>query len=106
MLTYWQRLVSPIHEHVLKQSYNWSTSNIFWYTYGLELTNCKNWYHSTPKMFDNSGLTLVIEADNCVGKGAVLKEANDHFRRKKSSWENNQNRIIVFDNFGKVSWIV
>ncbi len=72
---------------------NRPASKIFWYTHGLALANCNNWCHLTLKMFDNDELAHLREADNCVSKDAVLKEANAYFTNDSiSTLEHNLNR--------------
>ncbi len=45
-------------------------------------------------MFANDEPIHLIEADNCVTKGAVLEEANAHLRNETASiWENNLIKI-------------
>ncbi len=78
---------------------NRPASKIFWYTHGLTLTNCKNWCHLTMNMFDNDELAYLREADNCLGKGVVLEEANAHFTNETiSPWENNLHRTVRVGN--------
>ncbi len=100
--TSWHRqtiCVVRLWVRLINMNFNRPANKIFWYTHGLELTNCKNWCHLTMKMFANDELAHLREADNCLSKAVVLEEANAHFTNETiSTWENNLNRTVRVGN--------